>query len=350
MKKKYVCDSVKSTVSEFLSAKCIVISGTDLYQRDQCYKYIMKNIDFSRKQTTNQPLNEGVDTFVFYGDEFAKDEKIFTIMEALNSYSFDLSEKIITIKNFENLNAKALVLIAHYTENPSSQAKLILIADKLDGRSATTTTLQKNCLFYETTEMKYQSQLFQWLNQYLNQHQLKMDDQAKQLFANTVKPDAFTAYNEMKKLELYIGNTNKITAKDIQECTINSKTYTVFELTDAVGYRQKDKSLQIAEYLIKNDESLVMIVSLLSNFFFTLMKLNALMRRNISAKELKEKYMSEIYISFRDKYFEFLNNFNQKQIQNALQHLYDCDCRAKLSMAEDLVLITALVMGIIKNN
>ena len=88
---------------------------------------------------------------------------------------------------------------------------------------------------------------------------------------------------------------------------------------------------------------------MLSNLFFTLMKLNALLRKNVSHNDLKEKYMSEVYHSYRDKYLTFLKNYNQNQIQVALKSLYECDCKVKLSMAEDLVLVTALVLEILGN-
>ena len=218
MNKKYVCDRVSTTVNEFLNARCIIIYGSDSFQRDMCYKYIMKTIDFKKKQDSGQSLNDGVDSFQFYGDEVpAKDKNIFPIMEALNSFSFDLSEKVVTIKNLEGMNNDATKKIVKYAENPSPYAKLIMVSEKLDSRLSTSQALLKNCLAFETTEMKYQSHLNQWLNQYLSQNQINMDYPARQLFTTIVQPDAFTAYNEMKKLELYVGNGNKITEKDIKE-------------------------------------------------------------------------------------------------------------------------------------
>jgi DNA polymerase III delta subunit len=212
--------------------------------------------------------------------------------------------------------------------------------------------------------MKYASHLMQWLNTYLYENQIRMDERTKTYFTNIVEPDAFTAYNEMKKLELYVtpppfnhkdtreftqGHKGPltITIDDIKNCTINSKSYTVFDLIDAIGYRKKVDALKMADNLISNEESIMMINTMLANFFFTLWRLNALKRRGISSGELSANYMKEINPYFREKYLTFLNNYDQKQIDNALRQLYLCDTRAKLSMAAEKILVTSLVCGVI---
>jgi DNA polymerase-3 subunit delta len=319
------------------SARCIFIYGTDAFQRDKYLRQIVKALDVS--------INDGMNTFLFYGDDYSKDDKVSAILDTLNMMSFDLSEKIVTIKHFEQLHKDAQTRIATYTKNPCDTSKLIIVSDKLDARTVAYKTLKETALLIETTEMKYTTHLAQWLNEYLKEHQLRMDEQTKNYFTTIVEPDAFTAYNEMKKLELYVGNTNIITLNDLKECTISSKAYTVFDLIDAVGYKQKEKALKILENLINNDESIIMVISLLTNFFFTLWRLEALKRRNYSSAELTAKHMNDINPYFREKHISFLKNYDQAQIQNAIKQLYICDSRAKLTMATDMVLGTQLVVS-----
>ncbi len=140
---------------------------------------------------------------------------------------------------------------------------------------------------------------------------------------------------------------NTITVQDIKECTISSVIFTVFDLIDAVGYKKKQLALDIAEKIINNDESIIMIISLLTNFFFTLWRLTTLRSQNISVTELKERHLKEINPYFRDKYIQFINNYNSIQIQNAFNELYACDAKAKLSMASESVLISNLIYKII---
>ena len=50
----------------------------------------------------------------------------------------------------------------------------------------------------------------------------------------------------------------------------------------------------------------------------------------------------------KEKYLKFLNNYNQIQIQNAIKELLVCDSQAKLSMAPEMILLTALIFKILK--
>ena len=320
------------------SARCVFIHGTDAFQRDTYFKQVMKILGVS--------LNDEASSYMFYGDDFPRDEKIFSIMDTLNMMSFDLSEKIVSIRHFESLNKEAINRIAKYCENPFEYSKLIIVSDKLDGRLGALKTIEKHSLCLETKEIKYTKDLMQWLNNYIRENKIQMDEATKNYFVNTVHLDAYTAYNELKKLELYIGNNKTITINDIKECTINSKVYAIFDLTDAIGYRQRDKSLQIVDNLVSNEESIIMIVASLTNFFFTLWRLDALRRKGISAHDMKASHMKEINPYFKDKYITFLKNYNQEQITKAFKQLYICDSRAKLSMGKDEILGMSLVMGI----
>jgi DNA polymerase-3 subunit delta len=338
--KKNTCDQIKSYHDEIKKARCIFIYGTDAFGRESSYKYIM--------QTLNISTYDEISSFLFYGDDYLKDKSIAPIMQALNMYSFDLSEKVIFIKQADLLDGEALSRLADYTESPSPYAKLVMIAEKADNRFASYKTIIKNSLVFETTTMKYAKDMVLWLDIYLKEHNLEMDYEAKNFFVNIVELDSYTAYNEMKKLELYVGKRNKITANDIKECTVNTKAHTIFDLMDAIGYRQKKRALAVAENLLENDNSLIMIITMITNFFFTLWRLDSLKRSGISTSELTAKYMNDINSYFRGKYTEFSQNYNFSAIKNAFDELYICDSRVKLSMASEQVLLANLILKIIR--
>jgi len=91
-----------------------------------------------------------------------------------------------------------------------------------------------------------------------------------------------------------------------------------------------------------------MIVATLSNFFFMLWRLKTLKLQNVPDHVIKTQYMKEVKSEWtQNKNLSFVQNISLGYIQNALSELYICDCRAKLSMAEDKVLGASLVLGIL---
>ena len=349
---KYFCDNVQSYKDEILKAKCIFIHGVDAFQRDRCYKFIMETLvpiitPTSRNERGGALLNDGINTFLFYGDEYATPDKVVSILNTLNTISFDMSDRIVSIRYFDEIKPEAADKIAKYTENPNPDTKLIIVSDKIDARRVVYKTIIKNSLHIETTEMKYPKDLKFWLNKYLKDNKINMDSNAIDFFSEIVELEAHTAYNEIQKLQLFVGKKNFISVDDVRACTVNSRKYSVFELQEAIGLRNKSKALIIAENLIENDENIIMIIASLTSFFFNLWKWNALKNKGATNYDIKAKYMGTLHDFIKEKNINYLNNFNQKQVDNALKHLYICDCRKKLSYAEDDVLAAALVMGIL---
>jgi DNA polymerase III delta subunit len=346
--RKIYAEQLERYRNEIISSRVVLVYGTDAFQRDKCFKSILKmHFQYIKMETT---VNDGMNSFLFYGDEYGRLDRINAIIETLNMFTFDLSERIVSIRYFDQMNKECMERIAQYTDNPNPHTKLLIVADKLDSKLLAFKKIVKNSFVIETKEMKYPSHLMQWLNNYLRDNSgLMMDENAKRFFINTVLPDAYTAFNEIKKLELYVSPRNRITVQDIKECTISSKVFTVFDLIDAVGFRQRQLALDISEKIIKNEDSIIMIISLLTSFFFSLWRLTVLKNKNISINELKERYMKDINPFFRDKYIQFLSNYNLKQIENAFDELYKSDIRAKLTMASDLVLVSDLVFKIVND-
>jgi len=335
----YLCERVDSFANEVRTARCIFIFGDDHCQKDRCFKRIFEILDI--------PLHDNMNSFLYYGDELSKEKGIDVIFDTLNSISFDLSPKTISIKFFEALHKEAMVKLAKFVEKKDPYARLILVSDKQDTRFTHIKSLKENSLFIETSVMKYPRDLMEWVGNYVQENRLNMDYNARRFFSEYVALDTYTALNEMKKLQIYIGNSRTITINDIKECTVNSKVFSVFSLTDAVGGHNKRLALEVVENLIANGESVIMIVAMLTTFFFTLWRIRVLLNRGISDFDIKKYYLQGMHPYMQEKNIGFARNYDLKQIQKALSELYTCDCRAKLSMGEEKVLGASMVIGVV---
>jgi DNA polymerase-3 subunit delta len=342
---KITTDQVNAYTNEIRNAKCIFIHGTDAFQRDRCFKQIINML--------NVPVNDGLQTYLFYGDDYSIKGKAGSILDTLNMFSFDLAERIVSIRYFEQIYKEDITRIAQYCESPSENTKLIMVSDKVDSRITAFKTIISKSLTIETSEIRFDNDLKKWLNTILGEFRFKIDEQTKKYLVENIEIDTFTVYNELKKLEIYIGNRDYVSINDIKDCIANSKTYTVFDLRKAIGLKQKTEALKIAENLINNEESVIMINSILTSFFIQLWEFQLLSQKGLTLYDtlIKAEIMYEKTHDFRKKilleeYQKYLYNFNLSKIQHALKQLYICDSRAKLSMAPEMTLLTSLVMGI----
>ncbi len=319
------------------------VYGPEAFQRNETVKLILKLHKITEF--------DSFDSFIYYGDDFSnKANSIKPVIEQLQMYPFAQPLKTVVIRNFDEINSEGKDLLVKYALNPNEHSLLVLAAEKADLKTTRMKKLIDCCISVECKELRIPSILTKWVIDELKKRQLSMDDKARMKFLNTVDLDFYTAFNELSKLELFIGSRKIIHEEDVQKCTVLSKTFTVFELLDELGYLRKAKALTILDNLIANEESAIMILSVISNFFMTLWKLSALRSKKISDTEIKTKHMNEVHPYYRDKYFIFLKNYPKQKIEKALDYLLQSDRKAKLSMCSDHVLLTILIYNLTTNN
>lgn len=339
---KITFDQLSTQISEIEKYNIIFIYGPEEFQKNESLSQILKKLDCK--------VIDQFDSFLVYGDDYSsKSNSVNVVLEQLYMSPFILKKKIVIIKNFDEMSADNQETVSKYCDKNLYDNVLILTSSKLDQKTNRMKKITSSSFVIECKELKYPSILMKYITEELRRRQLKMDEKCKQTFINSIDLDYYTAYNELNKLELYIGSSRTVMEDDVKNCTAFSKTYSVFDLIDEIGYKNLDKSLIIADNIIKADENAILIITLLTNFFLSIWKLSIFKSRNLSNSDLKERYMNDIPVFVRDKYLVFLKNYNQKQIQHALTLILNCDRQLKLTMASDIVLIETLIIKIIKN-
>ena len=226
----------------------------DLYRNQKRIKEfnnfcILGNEDFQKNQALKIVLNsfnvsdfDGFDSFLVYGDDFTtKNNSISSMIEQLNMLPFIQTHKTLVLKNFDELNNDNQARIVKYLENPSPDNIFIFTVNKLDARKAQTKIIFESCMVIESKEIRYPNVLARWIDDETQQRGLRFEPNAKNEFLNSVELDYYVAFNELTKLELYIGNRKTITRDDVINCTALSKIFSIFTLLDSIGYRITQK-------------------------------------------------------------------------------------------------------------
>lgn len=334
-------DQINLNIDNIKKSHNFFVYGSEAFQKNQSLNIITHTLGIDEI--------DNFDSFLVYGDDYSsKANQISSMIENLYMMPFAQPNKSLVIKNFDEMNAENQDYVAKYLDKASEYSILILLCEKLDARTSRAKKILENCLTIECKELKSPTILIKWLNEEIRRRQLQMDESAKMTFINSIELDFYTAFNELNKLELYIGQNKRITLNDVKSCTALSKAHNIFELIDEIGYKRVEKALYINENLLENMENQIMILTMITNFFMTLWKLSALKKKNISDPEIKSRYMNEILPFLRDKYFAFLKNYPHDKIKMAIDLLLQTDRQAKLTMASEYVLLDTLIYKICK--
>ncbi len=315
------------------------IIGTEVYLVDKVLQKILDRFII--------PGSEEFDFITMYGDTNSGSQ----VVEQLEMLPFLAKNKLVIIKYFNQMKVSDKNLIAAYLENPVPTSILIITSEKADARTNAGKLIAEHAVNILCRSPYSADDLYKWLRSEIYKKQLKMDNEAMQLFASSVPLDFMTANNELEKLIIFTKNSGKISASDIKETIGHTKTDKVFDLQNAIGARNLKHSLVVLDNILSNEEPgkvAVFIIMMLTRFYTHLWKVNSLRKSSISESEIESRYLSDVFFKYRHEYLDFANNYSLAQIRSAFSLLLQADTDAKSLNVKLDIILHSLIFKLVK--
>ncbi len=144
---------------------------------------------------------------------------------------------------------------------------------------------------YSLPEKSYQltRELEERAREAFAERKMRVDQEALTLFMERVGNDTRTLFQEVEKLDLYLGRERKVNAGQVREIVSASEEAVTWDFTDAVGTRQLVDALHIMRQLKTQGQNLLGLVIGLENRF----------RETLVIKECMEKRWLNVTFSGR---------------------------------------------------
>jgi len=170
----------------------------------------------------------------------------------------------------------------------------------------------------------------------------KIERGALQILHNYVGNNLSDLANEIEKLVRYAGDRESINSSDVESVVGLSKTYTIFQLNDAIGEKDCKKGLEILKNLFLIGEKPGTVIYRLTEH----------LERLIKAKDfLPQKGESlssilKVHPYFVQKYPKQADNFDEDELERGIVLLYQTDVGLKSSLMPDKILMELLVYNL----
>ena len=201
---------------------------------------------------------------VFYG----KDTEWTQLFNACRRYPMFSDKQVVLVKEAQDM--RSLDKMEAYIERPLPSTILFIAykGKKVDGRTKLAKLLKEKAVFF-TTKKLYDSQLPEWTADLVKQKGLTISGKALQLLIDHIGNDLNRLHNEIDKLALNLGQGKAITEDAIEKYVGISKEFNVYELQNAVAYKDFYKAIRIANYFEANPKAapLQLIFPSLYSFF-----------------------------------------------------------------------------------
>jgi DNA polymerase-3 subunit delta len=304
--------------------------GNDYYLRDTAIQSIRKSMS---------ELGLSYEYGFFNAAELDANE----LQNHLFGTSLFQSTKCTVISNVKGLLPSARKIMNNYLQRPEPTNVLILTAEEVEGRNAFYKRIQGSAVTLMSNS-PFENEIPGWIRQYTAKLDRSIDVNAINELIRYVGSDLGKLSNELDKIHIFLPEGQNISLEDIRKVSGFSKTYSIDQLLNAVGDRNRPAAVSICKSLLENGVSDVYLIIAMYQYIWKLILLKD--QRLLSSPDLSKHVRV-----YRPKQLDQLKlvaaRYTMSQLRNAVSTLVAADRRIKTSTCDPLSNFMITLEGIL---
>ncbi len=282
----------------------------------------------------------------FHAKELSGDQ----LRSTVETLPFMSSRRVVVVRDLQEMDLKQLQVMDDYFTNPAPTTCLILHAmtaqKSPDGRSSIIKKLKKAATVGEFATFK-ERDAEKFVAKQAHDRNMRLSDGATAYLMQAVGNGLADLDIALTKIDLYLGKSDtlrQVALDDVTPVIAETRSHTVFELTDALGAKNLEEALHIFDRMLMSGEAPIMINQMIARHFRILARLHDPSIRNAGRNEkAKAAGVAPFFLS---NYQRDASRFSPKRIERILEHLVDVDHSLKSSRLDDRVHLERLIMQI----
>lgn len=250
------------------------------------------------------------------------------VLGALCNISLMGGRSLVVVREAERMPKSTVTALADYAAEPAAGATLVLIAEKLDGRTKLMQAIAKNGAVIECKPL-YADKVPYWVNMQVKRGGKAISQEAARFLADMIGSDMGQLAQAIERVILYVGEKPTIELGDVEQAVAETHQRTIFELTDAVGERDLSKALALLRNLLEHGQPPVLVVSMLARHFRILTRAREVGGRIRDRGEMA-RYLG-VHPFFAKNYIVQAQNFATGELKKSFRTLHRCDREIKSS-------------------
>lgn len=207
---------------------------------------------------------------------------------------------------------------------------LVIIEEDLQ-KQELVTTIEKNGVCVKFDLLK-PIQLENRIKAICNGYKVNIDNVTLKYFIECCGTNMQELINEIRKLIEYAGENGTIHKEDVDKLCIKKLESIIFELTDNLGKKEIEKSLQVMKNLIYAKEPIQKILITLYNHFKKLYFTILAQKNNKDLVEVLNLKPNQTFLI--NKYKMQAKYFKERELSKILQELIDLDYNYKIGLID----------------
>jgi DNA polymerase-3 subunit delta len=227
--------------------------------------------------------------------------------------------------------------LVDYLGNPNTDTCLVLISEDYDDRNALQKLLKSNTISVDV-RVPFPSKMKEWVSYIVKSKKYKINDGTISNLIDLYGDSIAHVVNEIEKITLMVGTETVIDDSIFETLLSAEREYHIWQLQDAVGNKNLEKSILITKSLIENGKGIPQLVINFTNLFQQLLWYSMGVKQSTGYTGLNKIISGNLN--------KYSRNFNQQEIEDTLLVLRKSDMLTKSTALSPLALIEPVIVNI----
>lgn len=305
--------------------------GNDSFSIDEAVRELTKAI--------NPFIGSDFDKETFYGDDI----NLPQLLSMASSFPFGSGRKFLLIKEFEKIKDKKP--LSAYAGNPPEFTTIVFIHNGVmqNPDSEPYKSLIKNGYMFEAKELKGEN-LTDWLVEMARKNGRDLSRENARLLMEISGENRALLEDQLDKIFIFLGNKKEIDYNSILMLSTELKEFTIFDLQEALGGRNKEKSVKVLYNLLDHGVEPVFIIAMLTKYFTGLSRINELKDKMPDAQAARVVGTHPFYYK---NYLVARLKYSDKDLYRVLNALLNTDIQQKTTSTDPKSLFTILITEVL---
>jgi DNA polymerase III subunit delta len=325
------------TISKYLKPENLIpvyfFFGEDLYSIENAVRAIENAV---------QPLI----TSEFDVENFNSQDKEFAdIIDTAYTFPFGSGKRLLIFKGFEDKKDSKTRLTSYLKNVNDSTVFVIIRYGSISNLEVEPyTSLLKKDFLFEAKELKG-DELISWILKFTARKGKNINPVSAGILVDMVGENRTLIEMQLQKIFAFLGDAKEITNEVIKTISSELKEYTIFDLQNAIGVRNKTKAFETAFNLLDKGKDALFIIAMLNRYFTAIAQIPELEKSGKSDFEISRAInVSSYYYKDYKQASRYFKDLKMIEIAHAL---LEADISLKSTAMEQKTLISVLITQIL---
>lgn len=263
------------------------------------------------------------------------------ILEAAKTLPMMAQTRWVLVRNAEQLASAELDKLATYLDAPVDTACLVIVAEKLDGRSRLVKAAKSAGVLTDASPLR-SGALRGFLSEEARARKLRLDADAAAALLDAIGQDLPALDDALERLSLYVGESAHITLTAVEQCVSRVRVESIWALVDAVGQRNQRAALRATASLLSDREPPLRILAMVARQLRMVARMGDALQSGLAPSEAAKVAGAPTFKA--SDLSNAARRFGRAQLARAFQVLAETDLAIKRSRRPpELILQGAIV-------